>query len=309
MDSEIKKHSIADRIVYVFVCFYHMLSMMFPLKLWIIMGKYLGSFLFYINPHHRKIALINLRFAFGDEKTDKEIYTIAHDHFRQLGMNGHEWIRLKGLTPGRLNKVLEFVQVEGEEHIIAARKKNRSVVLLGSHFGNWEYCHLYYAGKINRLNFIVRKLDNPLLEQERSYYNEKYNVNILYKENGLRPAVKNLKKGEDLVIFADRKAGIREGIPALFFGKKTSTIPLIAALVKKYKFPIVPMFITRCDDLVHHRIIFYPEINTDNVSDEDFIDTVTQLQNDAIEKAIRQFPDHWLWIHRKWKCYHSDIYK
>ena len=195
--------------------------------------------------------------------------------------------------------------MEGEEHLIAAKKKNPSVILLSAHFGNWEFAHLYFADTFNRLNFIVRSIDNPLLEKERVAYNERFGVNILYKDNGLRPAIKNLKKGEDLVIFPDRKANLKEGIPCLFFNKKTSTISIIYTLATKYNIPIVPMFIFRTEDITRHKVVFLPELNIEGMD----ITEATNRQNDIIEKAIRELPEQWLWIHRKWKCYHEHIYE
>lgn len=303
------KHKKSDRIAYVFFYIYYLLSRIFPLRTWLFIGRYLGLLLYFIDAHHRKIAIINLQLAFGKEKSGREIHAIAREHFRQLGMNAQEWVRLKGLTETGLQRILNNIDVKGKEHILAAKKKNRSVILLGAHFGNWEYAHLYFANTINRLNFIVRKLDNALLEQERTEYNKNFNVNILYKENNLRTALKNLKNGEDLVIFTDRKAGLREGIPSQFFGVKSSTIPLVSALVKKYRLPVVPMFITRCKDMIHHQIIFLPELKLGEITDELIIQKGTQIQNDTIEKIIRMYPDHWLWVHRKWKCYHPEIYK
>ena len=269
------------------------------------MGKYFGFLLYFIDAHHRRIAMINLKFAYGEEKNEKELKTIARSNFIQYGMTGFEWIRLKGLTRNNLEKIKDRIHIEGEEHLLAARKKNRSVILLSGHFGNWEYANLYFADTFNRLNFIVRKIDNPLVEKERVAYNQKFGVNILYKKNGLRQAVKRLKKGEDLIIFSDRKADLREGIPSLFFQKKTSTIPIIYILAKKYKIPIIPMFIYRAEDISKHRIVFFPELDINGLD----IAEGTQRQNDIIEKAIRESPAQWLWIHRKWKCYHEDIYK
>lgn len=273
------------------------------------MGRCLGRLLYTIDRRHRKIALTNLRFAFGDEKDEKELKSIAREHFTQLGMIGHEWLRLVNINESGLKKICNNISVEGEEHLVAAKKKSRAVILLSAHFGNFEYAHIYFATRFNRLNFIVRRLDNSLIEQERLAYNHKAHVNILYKQKGLRAAIKNLKKGEDLVIFADRKAMVEDGIPAQFFGKKTSTLTVAAALSKKFDIPIVPMFITRCKDMVHHKIIFYPMFTVGNIEGEEAIQKGTQLQNDKIEKAIREYPDQWLWIHRKWKCYHSHIYE
>lgn len=309
MVAESNKFSISDRIVYSIALLYHLLSKVVPLRMWLFMGRCFGLLFYSMDFHHRMIALTNLRFAFGNEKDDKEIRLIARKHFQQLGMTAHEWVRLRGLKKSNLEKICNHIYVEGREHLIAAKRRKQSVILLGAHFGNWEYAHLYFSNAVNRLNFIVRKLDNPLLERERTAYNQNFNVNILYKESGLRTAIKNLKKGEDLVVFADRKASLKEGAPSQFFGKKTSTIPLVPALAKRFQIPVVPMFIIRCKDRVHHRIIFFPELKIDDIDTEKVIQDGMQLQNDIIEAVIRRYPDHWLWVHRKWKCYHAEIYE
>ncbi len=298
--------NIGHHIVYLFILLFHSISMIIPLRIWLFFGKCFGYFIYLIDWHHRKIALINLRFAFGDEKDDKELRTIVRSNFILLGITGFEWIRLMGLTKVSLDKIKNRIHVEGEEHLVTAKKKNPSVILLCAHFGNWEYAHLYYADTFNCLNFIVRAIDNPLLEKERVAYNERFGVKILYKENGLRPAIKNLKKGEDLVIFPDRKAKPHEGIPCRFFNKKTNTISIVYTLATKYNTPVVPMFIFRStEDITRHKIVFFPEMNIEVMD----ITEATNHQNDIIEKAIRQYPAQWLWIHRKWKCYHEEIYR
>ena len=301
-----RKSTMLNRIVYSLIMSYHFLSRITPIKVWLFMGRCFGLLFYFLDSRHRSIALTNLQFALGNEKSEKEIRFLARKNFQEFSMIAHEWVRLKNINKKKLRNL---IYVEGKEHIIAAKKKNRSIILLSAHFGNWEYAHLFYSSTINRLNFIVRRIDNPLLEQERVTYNENFGVKILYKENGLRPAIKNLKKGEDLIIFADRQANLREGISCNFFGRKTSTLTVVPALAKKYQIPIVPMFITRCKDRVHHRIIFFPELGIDYDSNKDNIHETTQRQNHIIEKVIKTFPDHWLWFHRKWKCYHPHIYK
>lgn len=269
------------------------------------MGRCFGLIFYLTDFHHRRITLINLRFAYKTEKKEKELRALARKNFEQWGMIGFEWLHMIALNRNGLEKMKRRIHVEGKEYLIKAKKKNRSVILVSAHFGNWEYAHLYFADIFNRLTFIVRKIDNPFIEKLRVANNEGFGVNILYKENGLRTAIKNLKKGEDLVIFADRKANLNEGIPCRFFGQKTSTLPLVYALANKFKIPIVPMFIFRCDDMVNHRLVFFPELDIEGMDKTEG----TQLQNDNIEKAIREHPAQWLWFHRKWKCYHPEIYE
>ncbi len=297
--------NIGNRAGFVLILLFHLLSRIIPMSIWLFFGRFFGLLFYLIDARHRIITRINLRFAFGNEIDEKRLRALTRQNFQQFGMIGFEWIGMMGLTRKGLDRIKGRIHVEGEEHLIAAKKKNQSVILLGAHFGNWEYAHLYFADTFNRLNFIVRRIDDPILEKERVSYNQRFGVNILYKENGLRPAIRNLKKGEDLVIFADRKASLSEGTPCLFFNQKTSTIFVAVSLSQKYNVPIVPMFIYRCSDMVSHRIVFYPELNMEGLS----ITEGAQLQNDAIEKAIRQHPAQWLWFHRKWKCYHSDLYE
>jgi Kdo2-lipid IVA lauroyltransferase/acyltransferase len=301
-----RKSNILNRIIYSLIISYHLLSRIIPIKIWLFMGRCFGLLFYFLDFRHRSIALTNFRFALGNERTEKEIEFLARKNFQEFSMIAHEWV---GLININKQKLRNLICVEGKEHVLAAKKKHRSIILLSAHFGNWEYAHLFYGSTINRLNLIVRKIDNPLIEQERVTYNKQFGVNILYKENGLRTAIKNLKKGEDLIILADQKASLKEGIPCNFFGKKTSTLTVVPALAKKYQIPIIPMFITRCKDRVHHRIVFLPELDISNVSNNDNIHEITQRQNHIIEKVIKMYPDHWLWFHRKWKCYHPHIYK
>jgi KDO2-lipid IV(A) lauroyltransferase len=303
-----KKFNTAFKIVGFICLVYFYLGCLAPLRLWVYLGKIMGRLLYMIDSKHRRIALSNLRFALGTEKTDRELHAIARRSFEEFGMIAHEWSRLKYT---KKEELLRLIDVEGMENLLAARKKNPAVILFGAHFGNWEYTHLFYGSAIHRLNFIVRAVDNPMIEAERLRCNTAFGVNILYKQNGLRPAIKNLKNGEDLVIFVDQKVNMSEGIIVRFFDKTTATIPLVPALSLKYNAPIVPMFIVRCEDRIHHKIIFLPELELNReLQDQDqIIADGTQRQNDVIESMIRKYPQQWLWLHRKWSRHYPEIYK
>ena len=303
-----KKSHRAFRLIYIFCSVYFFMARLAPLRLCVFIGKNLGLLLYLVDYKHRMISLRNLRFALGPKKTDRELRSIARRSFEEFGMIAHEWSRLKYI---KKEELLRLVDVEGMENLMAAKKKNPTVILFGAHFGNWEYTHLFYASTINRLDFIVRAIDNPFLEAIRLTYNTAFGVNILYKQNGLRPAIKNLKNGEDLVVFVDQKVNLSEGILCRFFGKITATIPLVPALSLKYHAPIVPMFIVRCKDRIHHKIIFLPELelDTDNKNQDQTIAEATQRQNDIIETIIRHYPQQWLWLHRKWSYHYPELYK
>ena len=95
----------ADLIIHILFSAYHCISKLLPLRAWLFVGRFIGTCLYYIDAHHRKIALVNLRFAFGNEKPERELRKIALGHFKQLGMGAHEWITLKGLDQEGLDNL------------------------------------------------------------------------------------------------------------------------------------------------------------------------------------------------------------
>jgi KDO2-lipid IV(A) lauroyltransferase len=69
------------------------------------------------------------------------------------------------------------------------------------------------------------------------------------------------------------------------------------------------MFMVREADPRRHRLVFGPELPATVNGARIDLDTLTQRQNDLIEGFIRQHPDHWLWLHRKWKTEHPEMYR
>jgi Kdo2-lipid IVA lauroyltransferase/acyltransferase len=91
-----------------------------------------------------------------------------------------------------------------------------------------------------------------------------------------------------------------------FFGRNSTSIPLVASFAKKFELPIVPMFVVRRGNGPSHDLTFLPELE---YGPGDSVNDITQRQNDIIERMIRRHPDHWLWMHRRWKTEYPEIYE
>lgn len=300
-----KSPTLFDRFTYSLMMTFHYLSRLIPDPLWLLLGQGLGRFLLLVAAPLSRIAKINLNFAYGDEMTDNLRRDILGRNFNHYGVGSFEWLSMFRMNEARRQSLCDRIQIEGREHLDAARQAKGKLVLLSGHFGFWEYAAVKYASEINPLSFIVRRIENPLIEAERLYYHDRFGARILYKENGLREAIRGLVKGEDVLILADRKTRLHEGIPSTFFSRKTSTMAIAVSLAKKYDAALLPMFIVRGEKRGEHKLVFLPAIKVDDVS----IDEGVQLQNDCLETMIRKHPDLWLWLHRKWKCYHEEIYR
>ena len=297
---------IAYLFINLFLSFYSLLSFIVPLRFWIFIGRVYGTFFFCISRRHKKIAITNLNFIFEKDKNQKEIRDIAKKSFQEFGMIFQEYVRLKYLKTENLERLVE---VENIEHLENAKKKNRAIILVSAHFGNWEYGSSLYGSKINRINFFVKKIPNLHIEKLRVKINNKFNLNVLYKQKGLMPAVKNMKKGEDLFILPDQNANLKTGVRSFFLGKEIASLKIVATLSEKFDFPVVPFFIIRQKNRTHHKMVFLPELNFKDENGKFFdVKTNIQTQNSIIEKMIKKHPEHWLWFHRKWLYLYPEIY-
>lgn len=299
-------HPIRDQLAAVLVKTFFSAARMAPISVCLSLGRGLGSLMNQIDSRQRRVAKANLAFAFQDQITTAQIDELILRNFQQWGMIALEWAKHSHLEKILREPTPHLFEVVGRSHWQRAKRENEAILLLSAHFGNWEFGHAFYATQFNRLNFIVRSIDNPHIEKRRVAFNNQHGVTILYKDGGLKPAIQNLRKGQDLVLFADQNVNAREGADCLFFGQRTSTPTIVAALAKKYRLPVLPMFPVRKGNSGVHQITFLDPLH---VSDDDTIETICQKQNDIIEQMVRAHPEHWLWMHRKWKHYHREIYQ
>ena len=152
-----------------------------PIRIWLFFGRCLGRVMYHILGRHRDIALANLRFVYGDEKSEEELQQIVHDNFLQMGMIGFEAFRDPGYVVGGIEKAEKRITFEGLEHLEAAKKTGKGILLLNAHFGMVELANIFYTRKTGRkLNFILRKFDNPHLQKVMTAHNKKFGINLLY---------------------------------------------------------------------------------------------------------------------------------
>lgn len=293
-------------LVYLLFLFSCILAFLCPVRIWMFLGRTLGRLGHYILPKYRQIAHANIRHTIGEKWTEEEIANLVKKNFQQMGMLLFDCFRCPAFKYVSFKRQMKHIRFEGLEHFEEAKKSGKGIILLGAHFGIMEYANLAYAYSMKRnLNFILREFDNKHLTELMKKHNNPYNINLLYKKKGLRTAVKNVLKGQDLMIFPDQRATKKESIKATLLGKPTSTLNLIPHLAKKLGSPVLPMFIVRHDDHITHTIHFLEPFHA---TEDTSLEELAQKQNDAIETAIRLKPELWLWLHKRWKSDAKHIY-
>ena len=106
----------------------------------------------------------------------------------------------------------------------------------------------------------------------------------------------NLKKSNySTALMIDQR--VSEGIKSNFFNNEALTTTIPAQLVKKFKIPVVPIFIERINNL-NFKITINKPINFSN---ETSIKNITDELNQILEKMIIKKPEQWIWSHNRWK--------
>jgi KDO2-lipid IV(A) lauroyltransferase len=132
-----------------------------PLRFTWRLAESLGRLWFRIDTRHRLIALNNLKLAWGDELTERKRRNLAQENFIHLAKVVFELPYIRRLTPEKLDG---FVAFDGLEHLDAALKKGRGVLVMASHFGNWELMALAFSLLHHPINIVIRPLDSPFLD-------------------------------------------------------------------------------------------------------------------------------------------------
>lgn len=279
--------------------FWWMIHTAFLLRPWSvrIIGHTLGSLFYRVSRRYRGVALRNLRAAYGDQKTEQEIETMAKNVFRHFARGAVEFFYLLSAKRESVDKMID---VEGVENIDLALKEGKGCIMITAHYGNWELLArklvmLGYKGSV-----IARDSDDPGMTGMGRRMRESGGYKVFDRDQPLLGAFRSLRKNELLGILPDQNESAG-GIFVDFFSRQASTATGPAIFALRSGAPLVPMFAPRMPD-GRYKAIVYPRIDfTPSGDEEKDIYDLTVLINQAIEREVRRYPEQWLWLHDRWK--------
>jgi KDO2-lipid IV(A) lauroyltransferase len=267
------------------------------LALWL--GRRFGSLFYYLDWEHRSIALQNLHIAFGQEKSERERKAIAKRSFRNVGMMAIEFFRIPKMDMEAYHRK---VIVEGLEGALKLLEKKKGALLLIGHFGNLEL--MGFMSKV--LKTSVLAIGKPIKQNERLYHfiskiREVAGLEVIPPENATQKVLQALSQNRLVGILIDQRAKRSRGVWADFFERKVPTTPGLAVMAIRSGAPVVPVFMIR-DGFQKHRLLIKEPVELVLTGDmKKDVEINTQRFTDTLEAMIRQYPDQWLWIHRRWE--------
>ena len=268
-----------------------------PRRLVLGLGSGLGRLWAAFDARHVRIAADSLRQAFPEWDEPRVRVTVlgVYRHFASVLL---EILWMEGRPVAEL---LALTDVEGLEHMQAALARGRGVVSPIAHLGNWELQGVATAPLIGSSSVIARPLDNPALDARLVSFRTSTGNVVIYKKKALAQILKTLREGRVVAVMLDQNVQASDGIFVRFFGRAACTTTVAAALAIKTGCPIVPAHCVRRAD--GRYLMAYGPLVDWRVSgrrDED-VAALTQHLTSIIEGWVRETPEQWLWLHRRWK--------
>jgi len=240
-------------------------------------------------PRLRRIALRNLELAGFADVSSK----IADGVFLSVGRIMASVAKFPSITR---DNVHDWIRYDGLANFTAAQANGKGVLVATAHLGNWELSAFSHALMTAPMHIVVRPLDNPRLDAFVERRRALSGNHIIHKKEAAREILRALAAGDAVGILIDQNTTPAEGVFIDFFGRKACAGTAFVKFAHHTGAAVVPGYALWSDAEKRYILRFDPEIQMNGDVQAD-----TQRVHRAIEHVIREHPDQWLWIHRRWK--------
>ena len=194
-----------------------------------------------------------------------------------------------------------YIQMTNKRQLVDLMLQPRPKVIVTAHFGNFEIAG-YVAGLLGiRTYTIARSLDNQYLDQFLNSFRESKGQFILPKVGSAPQADAVLDSGGSLVLLGDQHAGPK-GCWVKFMGRPTSCHKALALFTLISSAPMALITCQRVGKPLHFNLALIdvadplaPRAELAGVKQ------LTQWYNDVLEQEIRNSPEQYWWLHRRWR--------
>jgi len=277
-----------------------------PLRLAVRLGALLGSIVYLVDVPHRRIGMRNLAIAFP-EKALAERRRILRGSFQNLGRMAVELAHLPALPREELEQMVRFEDEAWWREAIGWQRPS-GVLVLSGHFGNWELLVFAHGMRGHPVHLVHRAIANRRVDRWLHELRTRAGTHTIRKSAAAGAVLRALHERGLLVLPIDQNSTRGLGVFVDFFGVPASTNAGMARIALRADAPVVPVFIVREGGSARHRVHVLPimrvERTGDPVSD---VRHNTQRFTAVFEEMVRRHPDHWLWMHKRWKTRPSGV--
>src|SRR5438477_897369 len=252
---------------------------------------------YWLWPRLRRVGLFNLSLAFpnwSERRRRRALFGL----FRNFGRMLADFAHFPSWNRQNIERVIIY---DGFENYARAHNQGKGVLILTAHFSNWELSSIAHGVYGHPLNFIVREMDNPLIDALINRYRSSSGGRPIEKKDFARGVLRAFQRREAVGILMDQNMLLGEGVFVDFFGHAACTTTGPARIARRTGVPVVLGLVIWDEKLKKYRLRFdaVEWIQRDDPEEEIVANTAhfTKL----IEEYVRRYPDQWLWVHRRWK--------
>lgn len=268
------------------------------------LGGWIGALFFHLLRRERARSLDSLKIAFGSSKSERDLNEIMKKSFQNLGKGLIEILNFQDLNEGEINAL---VTIEGEEYLKEAEAEGNGTILITGHIGNWELMAAVLSVRGYPLHVIAAPLYDPRIDEWIVRLRARFDIETISRgsPSSSKKILGVLRKKEVLGLLIDQDTQAN-GVFVNFFNKKAYTPGGAAQLALKSGATTLMCFVIRLPNNRHRVTIEKPMALTQTGDHQKDVEVNTARFTSRIEEHIKQYPDQWVWMHRRWKTKPED---
>lgn len=263
-----------------------------PYPLQLKLGKNLGRMAYYGLKRFRQIGKTNLKLCFPN-LSDKAQTNLLKKQFQSLGMGLIESAMAWWMPDHRLHSL---IHVQGLEHLQKAIARKKGVLILSGHFTSLDICGRLFSS-IFPMYVVYREQKNQVIDRLLKQHRQFKWMQPIHR-HAIRQIIKTLKKNKAIWYAADQDYGPTHSVFSPFFDIPTATITTPSRYAHRTGASVVTLFYHRLPKGEGYQITIGPILENFALGD-DYQDAL--CFNQLLEKAVRNHPEQYLWIHRRFK--------
>ncbi|KRA59461.1 lipid A biosynthesis acyltransferase [Caulobacter sp. Root655] len=241
-----------------------------------------------------KVARRNLTLAFP-EKDQAWCAAMLKAQWDGLGRTFAEFPLMDKILPstGR-------VEVVGQERLFRIAAEQIPVVFVSGHLSNWEVMPAAIVDSGVTCEMTYRAANNPYVDERIKASRFRYGVRLFAPKggDGARELLEAMKRGVSVALMNDQK--FNGGVEAPFFGHPARTAPGPTRLAIRFGTVLQPMSVQRVKGARFRAVVHDPIVLPDSGDRTADIEAGVKLVNAFMEDRIRERPEEWFWVHRRW---------
>jgi len=260
-------------------------------------AKGLAYVFYFIIPIRKDVTINNLKMAFPDYSEEK-IRKIAIGTYKSFAITLIETLYIPHISKTEMINSLKCFNLDLLNKKIEEKK---ATVILSAHFGNWEYLSASLALQLNYpLNMLIKVQRNPYVTEFMDKARTKWSNVVIPLGTAVRQIFKALYENKIVIMAADQRGNV-DGIRIEFLGISSAVYSGPAVFALKTNADIIIAISVRQPDYSYKVEIAELPLNDLPDNNDAKVEEICRRYLNFLEKLIRQYPEQWLWMHKRWK--------